>query len=199
MAMVRLAAAALAAGLAAAPAAAEEQTTYHHLEVTVPGVPTCRAGMLLNLPPSWETGNGAVVLLTLGQPDTARDVLVSALLYERAAVLELVPPACSGRAGREVVVGAAIGALDAVTRTAGAGMVVAIAHGPGSAAVLDVVREPPGSGRDAEGARYAAAVAMGDGAPAFALGAPRAPQEDAPARLALLCRALAGIAGGIGL
>lgn len=188
-------AAALAAGLLTAPALAEEYTSYHNLEITSPAAPGCRAGMLLNEPASWQSDDGAVVLLTLGRPyDTARDVLVSALLQEGAAVLELVPFACDGRAGgRDAVVASARGALEAMTAVAGAGMVVAIGYGPGGAAVLDVVREP------SVGPHYAAAVAMGEGEPAYVLGPARRPEEDAPSRLAALCRALAGIAGGMGL
>jgi hypothetical protein len=96
------------------------------------------------------------------------------------------------------MVASALGALEAVTGTAGAGLVVAIGYGPGGTAMLDVVREPAAGRRGANGPRYAAAVAMGEGAFAFALGPPLPPQEQAPSRLAALCHALAAIAGGAG-
>lgn len=62
-----------------------------------------------------------------------------------------------------------------------------------------MVREPAAGTLGPDGARYAAAVAMGDGAPAFALGTSQRPQDHASTRLGSLCDALAGIAGGMGL
>jgi hypothetical protein len=71
-------------------------------------------------------------------------------------------------------------------------------YGPGGTAVLDVVREPVASLLGANGPRYAAAIAIGDGAPVLMLGAPLPAREQAPSRLAALCRALAAVAGGMG-
>jgi hypothetical protein len=196
----RIAAALLAASLVVPPALADEYTTYQYLEITSGALQPCRAGMLLSLPSSWRAGDGAVVLMTVGQTyDAARDVLVSALLSEHAAVVELVPVRCGGvPAAQDGVVAGAIDALDAMMRTMGGGMVVAIGYGPGGKAMLDVIHEPAAGLLGANGPRYAAAVAIGDGTPAFALGQPLPVQEDAPSRLAALCRALAAVAGGMG-
>jgi hypothetical protein len=198
--MIRIAAAALAGGFAVAPAAADEYATYENLEVAAPADPACRVGMLVSLPSSWRSEDGAAILLTLGQQrDAARDILVSALMSEHAAVLELAPLPCGGMAReQDSLVAAALAALDAMKRTLGAGLVVAIGYGPGSAAVLDVVGEPAARQLGTSGPRYAAAVSIGDGAPAFSLGAPQPAREQAPGRLALLCRALAGVADGMG-
>lgn len=193
----RIAAAILAASLAVPAARADEYTSFHHLEVTAGALQACRSGMLVNLPPSWQVGDGVAVLMTVGQPrDAIRDSLVAALLYEHAAVVELVPVHCD--AVPDGIIAGAIGALDAMTRTMGAGMAVAIGFGPGSAAILDVVRAPGASLPGARGPRYAAAVAIGDGTPAFALGERLAVREAAPSRLAALCRALAAAVGGMG-
>jgi hypothetical protein len=196
----RIAAAVLAASLVVPPALADEYTAYQYLEVTSGALQPCRTGMLLSLPPSWQVGDGAVVLLTVGHAhDAVRDVLVSALLSEHAAVLELVPVRCdTAPAAQDSVIASAIDALDVMTRTMGTGMVVAIGYGPGGKAILDVVREPAAGLLSANGPRYAAAVALGDGAADFALGGPLPVQDGAPSRLAALCRTLAAVVGGMG-
>lgn len=201
MMVSRIAAAALAASLAVPPALAGEYTAYHYLQTPADALQPCRAGMLLNLPASWQAGDGTVVLLTMTRaPDATRDALVSALLSgEQAAVLELAPVRCDAASDeRDGVVAGAIDALDAMTRTMGSGMAVAIGYGPGAGAILDVVRASAARPRGTDGPRYAAAVALGDGAPAFALGAPLPAGEGAPVRLASLCRALAMAVGGMG-
>ena len=188
----------IAANLAVAAAGADEYTTFHHLEVSSSALQPCRGGMLLNLPPSWRAGDGVAVLVTVGQPrDAMRDILVSVLLSEHAAVVELVPARCD--AVQDSIVVGAIDALDAMARTMGAGMAVAIGFGSGSAAMLEVVRAPAMNLLGADGPRYAAAVAIGDGAPAFALGESLPTQERTPSRLATLCRALAAVFGGMGV
>jgi hypothetical protein len=197
---LRLAAAMLSGGLVVPPAFAGEHTTYHYLEAPPGALQPCRAGMLLREPPSWQSGDGAVVLLTMSQPHgTAHEALVSALLFEEhAVVVELAPVRCGAGDERDGAVAGATDALDAVTRRMGSGMAVAIGYGPGARAILDVVQAPGAGLRGADGPRYAAAVALGDGAPAFALGAPLPAQEGAPRRLASLCRALAAVVGGMG-
>jgi hypothetical protein len=196
----RIAAALLAAGLAAHPALAQEYATYQLLEIPSEALQPCRNGMLVTLPEGWQAGDGAVVLVTMQQAgDAARDTLVSTLLYERAAVLEMAPVQCGGAAtATDGVTAGAIDALDAMTRSMGSGIVVAIGYGAGSKAMLDVLRHSPDGPHAAAAPRYAAAVALGDGAPAFALGEPRPAQEDGPARLGALCRALAAVSGGMG-
>jgi hypothetical protein len=197
----RSAAAALAASLAVLPAFADERTAYHYIEIPADTLQPCRTSVLLNMPASWQSGDGAVVMLTIKRPrDAVHDALISALLVEEhAAVLELVPVRCDEASDeRDGVVAAAINALDAMTRVMGSGMTVAIGYGPGARAILDVVHasaaRPPGTVRP----QYAAAMALGDGAPAFVLGAPLPMREGAPLRLAALCRALAMVVGGMG-
>uniref|UniRef100_UPI0018DEF981 hypothetical protein n=1 Tax=Neoroseomonas rubea TaxID=2748666 RepID=UPI0018DEF981 len=179
-----LAAAVLAAGFACAPAIADEYVTYEHLDVTLAATPECRTGAVVSLPSSWRSGDGAVVLVAEESlNDTARDQLVAVLLAQRAAVLELVPVPCPTlRAGRDAVAAAARGALDAITRVAGAGPVVAIGYGRGTATVLELVREPMAGEPDGRGPRYVAAVAIGGRAPAFARGADPRAADDLPLR-----------------
>ncbi len=197
--MLRVAAAVLAGGIGVAPAVADEYRTYENLEVTAPGVPACRATMLVSLPPSWVSDDGAAILVTAGpELDAARHTLVSALLSEHAAVLELAPLRCGMPHGQDGLIAAALGALDAMKRTLGAGLVVAIGYGPGSAELLDVVGDQAARLLGPDGARYAAAISMGDGAPGFARGGPSAGWEQAPMRLAALCEVLAGVAGSLG-
>jgi hypothetical protein len=201
MMVSRLAAAVFAGGIAVAPAVADEHTTFHYLEVASPAFPECRTGMVLSLPASWQIQDGAVVLLSPGPArDAARDGLVHALLSEHAAVLELAPMPCDGRhAGRDSVIAGAVGALESMTRTAGAGMVVVIGYGTGGRAVLDLVREPVGNPLVAGRPRYAAAIAMGDGEAAFALGARMPAWEQASSRLGALCHTLAALGSGTSL
>jgi hypothetical protein len=200
MNLTRIVAALIAAALAAAPARAEEHTTFHHIDVLPGALRPCSTGMLVNLPPSWQVGDGAVVLMALGQPrDTGRDALVAALLHEHAAVVEARPVRCGDApASPDDVIAGALDALDAVTRVMGGKMVVAIAHGPGAKRMLEVVRPQAAAQPDPQRARYAAAVALGDGQPAFALGAPMPSAEAAVPRLAALCEALSAVADGMG-
>jgi hypothetical protein len=100
MAALRSAVTALAAWLVVTPAAADEHATYQNLEVTAPGAPDCRVGMLMSLPSSWRTDDGAVILVATGRPhDRERDVLVSRRLADHAAVRELLPLPCGTTAG----------------------------------------------------------------------------------------------------
>ena len=197
---LRLIAIALAIGLTVRPATAYELTTFEALDVIMPAAPRCHAPALLSLPPAWSIGDGAVVLL-MPEPmhDAARDQLLAALLAERAAVLEFVPPSCDSiRTGQDTVMAAALGALDVMTITVGAGPVVVIGYGRGGGAVLEVVREPAASLLAANGPRYVAAIALGNGAPAFVVGSPLLQERQVPTRLVALCNALAFSAGGMG-
>jgi hypothetical protein len=183
-----------------APAAASEFPAFELLDVRSGIAPECDTVAPLHLPPTWKTGDGAIVLLTVtSRHDAMRDALIEALLSEEAAVLELGPARCEGsRDGNDSVITGALGALEAVTRTAGAGLVVAIGYGRGGTAVLDLVREPAANLLGANGPRYAAAVAIDRGRLAFAL-APRLPaREQAAFRLTALCQALAAALAGMG-
>lgn len=196
----RIGAAVLAASLLSHPVRGNEYASYQLLESPPGALQPCRSGMLLTLPEAWQSGDGAVVLVSMEEGhDATRDVLVSTLLYEHAAVLEFMPMRCGAASSREdAAVAGALEALSAVKRAAGAGMVIAIGYGPGSQAMLNVVRSAAAAQPGADQPRYAAAVALGDGTPAFALGAPTAAQEDPSARLGALCRALVGVIDGMG-
>jgi hypothetical protein len=183
--------------LAAMPAQAEEYTRFEPLVVSAASRPGEAAGCsrlaLLNLPPAWRSGDAAVVMLAPWQgSDTARDRLVGALLHEQAAVLELVPCAAADPLPD------AMGALVALRRDAGAGLVVAIGYGTGARRMLDAIAEHEAAARLGEtGPRFAAAAALGDGMPGFALGADQPSREGAPRRLGMLCEALGEVAGAL--
>jgi hypothetical protein len=197
----RLAAAMLTASLLMRPALGGEFTTHYFLEPPPGALQPCRAGMLLTLPAAWQSGDGAVVLLTTERRgDPLHDALVAALLFEEhAAVLELGAVRCGGTSeGQDGMVAGATDALAAMTRLIGSGMVVAVGSGSGAREMLDVFRTPAADLLGADGPRYAAAVAIGDGAPVFALGAPLPAREGAARRLAALCRALAAVLDGTG-
>lgn len=198
MRALRIATAFLAVGIVSDPAIAEEYAVARNLASAA--IPECHNSILLNQPPSWRTSDDAVVLIALGPShNPMRNALVSALLHQQVAVLELSPVACNGMSGgRNRALTAAVGALDTLAREMNAERVVAIAIGPGGRAVLDVLQEPVASGFGATRRRYAAAVAIGDGAPAFLLGSPPPVREAALGRLAALCHALAAVVGGLG-
>lgn len=158
---------------------------------------------LLSVPPGWLAGDAAAVILSDGPwPGLVRDRLISALLEEGAAVLELDTDAARGfspeNARMEPLPGAAElaadlrGAVDGLQRDAAAGLVVAIGRGSGGdAAVLaadDARQRPSGDG-------LAAGAHLGPGPAAFALGG--VPLEGSmgvhrgwPARATRLCGVL---------
>ena len=197
----RLAGLVLAAAFATLPVLADEHPSFHHLEVASVDAPACRQAMLLNLPPAWQVGDGAIVLLSMRtQQDPVYDLLLSALLSEHAAVLELVPLRCDPALGEhESAVATALVALDATTQLLGAGLVVAVGYGGGGAAVLDVLRQPQANPPGPNKPRYVAAVALGGGPPVFALQGRLPAQEQASSRIASLCRALAALVGGMAM
>lgn len=196
--MVRLAAWALAGSLVAAPAFAGEYTTFQHVEMPASANRGCRSVALLDLPAAWRAGDGAVVLHTSGPPhDNTRDQLVAALLIEGVAVLEGMAAPCDAAPGRDDgIAKGMLRALDAMIGAHGAGPVVAIGYGPGSRAVLEVLREPA-TGGPGHGPRFAAAASIGDGAPGFELGVGWRTGGQAGG-LAPLCRALTAVAAGMG-
>jgi len=193
----------IAAWLSTAPALANEYTRFEPLVVTPavrPGEPAgCTAVALLNLPPVWREGDAAVVMLAPWQTrDPARDRLVGAMLFEHAAVLELAIAPCPEAETTDATdaLPEALGALVSLRRAAGAGVVVAIGYGPGARRMLDTVMEAEARARLGErGPRFAAAAALGDGPPAFAMGPAQPRRERASERLALLCDALGSVAG----
>jgi hypothetical protein len=168
-------AAALFAALAAVvPARALEHTLFRSLTVAT-AAPDAPDGVpaLLNLPPGWQPGGVAAVLLF--DPPGAhalRDTLLVALLESGAAVLELDSSTArgfsmeSGRAPPPPTVAALVadlaGALASARQEAGAGRVIAFGHGLGAEAVLRA-GEAPGH----DGPHYAAVAALGPEATVF--------------------------------
>ena len=186
------AAAALLAGLSAARAMAEPPRTVPlFFEVSAAGTgadPGCMGATLLTEPPGWSLGDAvAVVVADHERRDAGRDRLAGAMLAESAAVLELGPGGpCGGAA-------ALFGALRALRRDVGAGLVVAIGCGAGGEAALAAVSEAEAashlgpSSRD----RDAAVASFGTGRAAFAPGPAPAAGRAWPMRAGLLCEALA--------
>jgi hypothetical protein len=156
-----------------------------YMPVWIAGASGLTAGevpALLNLPPGWTTGDAAVVLAPGGDwPPGFRDRLVAALLDSGAAVLELNRPE-AGRPPEEALAQDMGAALATLHQAFGAGLVVAIGHGmPGEAAM----RAASPAARPG-GPAYAAAVALGPGAPRFALN-PMPEDQGWPQRAAILC------------
>ena len=194
--MFRLAALALAGSLAVTPVLAGEYSIFEQIEVTS-AIPGCHSTALLHRPASWQPDEAAMVLLALApRPDAVRDSFVAELLFERVAVLKRVPAPCD--AAPEQDGGLAGGMRRARDVLAGyAGPAVAVGYGPGSGAVLGVLREPAIALQGGTGARYSAAVSIGDGAPAFMLRAGQQTGEQTGV-LAPLCRALSTVSASMG-
>ena len=196
----------------AAPAAAHEPIVAQPLWVSsmpAAGEAGCGGVFLLDQPAGWQPGDAAAVLLSASADDPLRQSLRTVLFEEGAAVLEIV--VASG--GDCAIDGAEdspaslpvnpmadlLGALLAVTRDGGAGLVVVIGEGPGTAIALDAVREDVAARHlGAHPARFAAAGVVGDGPARFVLGPASPPAERAPARFGLLCDARGEAAGAIG-
>jgi len=192
----------------AAPAGALEPTRFEALWIAPVGPDALRpVPSLLNLPRGWQPGDAAAVLLI--DPPGAhalRDAVLGALLDRGAAVLELDANAARGFSADSdrdpppptphTLLQDLAGALAALHRDTGAGVVVAIGHGLGGAAVM--LAADPAIAADAfgpEGPRFAAHAALGPGLPRFAAG-PRPPAAEAwPARAPQLCQVLAWALG----
>jgi hypothetical protein len=146
---------------------------------------------LLTVPQGWALGDAAAVVVD-GQGVEERRRAVVALVGEGAAVLTLDShPTSSPTADAGEMVPELLGALQALRRDAGAGLVVALGHGAGGEAALMAAREEmaaPQLGRG--GPRFAAAASLGPGWPAFAAGASPPAYEAWSTRAPLLCAAL---------
>lgn len=197
---------ALVVPLPIAPATAEDS----HIELlwpepissAHPAVPagTDRAPALLSLPPGWRPGDAAAIVAGDGPGiEESRRRVIAALLREGAAVLELGPAfernrpseARSGRTVQSLLPGF-LGALLALRRDAGAGLVVALGYGTSGQAALLATRDDIVAGHLGRGGpRFAASAALGPERPAFIAGATPAPEENWPMRAPLLCAALA--------
>jgi hypothetical protein len=160
----------------------------------------CDRIALMNVPPAWQRGDAAVLLLTRAPlHDALRDVMVATLLDAGAAVVEAVSGAAARcgpgeREEAEAVAAAAdprdvLLALLHAAQGAGAGLAVAVGYGPGAEAALGVAGAPG----------FAAAAAFGAGPPVFLPGAPMPAGEAAPLRLGLFCAALDSVADGLAL
>lgn len=140
---------------------------------------------LLTLPPGWSVGDAAVVILarrTAADPGPAR--LRAALLAEGAAVLELDPrriPTAPGAALAWLR-----GALHALRRTQGAGLLVAVGFGDAGGTALQAARE---AGEDGS----AAGAALGGDKMGVAAGGRPPPDEGWPVRAPMLCAMLAAV------
>ncbi len=155
----------------------------------------------LLLPSGWSLGDAAAVIVSdrPGMEEGHRRV-VAALIEEGAAVLEIDWHMGRGRAPHAAstpqdLVPNLFGALLALRRDAGAGLMVALGYGAGGPAALLAAQEDvavPHLGP--AGPRFVAAAALGPGRPAFAAGAAPPAEEGWPTRAPLLCKALAGAA-----
>lgn len=193
--------AALAAFACSAPALALEHTRLEPVwfETAAPdGGAGHTAQALLNLPPGWLIGDAGVVILSdRTWPGLARERLVAALLEEEAAVLEFDVAAARGpgpeNARPEAPVAAELmpgvrGAVRALRRDAGAGLVVALGYGAGGEAA--VLSASPERTTVPEDTGLVAAASLGPGPARFALGG-AAPGRGWPVRAERLCGVLA--------
>lgn len=196
-----LIAAALATSLAG-PAAADQYAAYDLITLAprgVAGATGCGTTALLNFPAAWQSGDAVVVMVATGH-DTQRDRLISSLLAEDAAVLEVsldAPVTCAGDPAGSPrpqvdAVDLALSALVAAKDTVGGGLIVAIGHGPGGGVALAAADEPTAALRlGPVEARFAAAISLGGGPAVARLGAAQPEAEQAGMRLGLLCDAIA--------
>lgn len=185
--------------LLAVAALATEYTRFEPLWVEDPrpgaSAEACRRFALLNLPPGWQAGDAAAVRLSRhgapADPDAER--LTAALLQAGAAVLERATgEGCAPEGGPHLApdpLADLFGALVALRREAGAGLVLAIgigALGPQVLAAADPGLAEAYLGQGAPG--FVAALAMGaGGAPAIRPGQAPAAAEGWSVRAPLLC------------
>lgn len=216
-------AAAAAASLATPVAATAQQFTEHTrlevlpLQLAVAGEALHPAAdgdiaALLHVPGGWSVLDAAAILIDdPAWPASARYRLLTALLDQGAAVLELNPRSTTGRgadstfaahpSGGSNVLDALFGALVALKTEAGAGLVVAFGYGTTGDAALPAAEEATadrhlGFPRGLEGPRFAALGRVGLGRPAFTAGAALPEAEQWPLRAPLLCKLLADAVEG---
>lgn len=198
--MMRQACIAAALGLAVAqPAAALEYTRFEALWIA-----PARAGALrplpalLNLPPGWQVGDAAaVVLFDPPGPGSLHTQLIAALLGRGAAVLELDANTSYGFSADaednpppptvESLLTDLGAALAELRRAFAPGLVVAFGHGLGGEAVLRAAASPMAGA----GGGFVAHVTLGPGEPVFLAGAAPPAAEGWPGRAPMLCEALA--------
>lgn len=197
-----LVSAVIACALSASVAQATEQTLMEPIwigTVAADGTAGRTIPALLNLPPGWMLGDAAVMIVSDGLwPGPARERLVAPLLDEAAAVLDLDVNTARGfspensltgpPATAEELVPDVRGAAETLRRDAGAGLVVALGHGPGGEAALLAASLERASRSHASA--LVAVASLGPGPARFALGG-AAPGRGWPVRAELLCRLLA--------
>ncbi len=198
-------AAAVVAMFAAAPAVGTEYTRFEM--VCVPGhdeegrASPCATLSLLNIPPGWQEGDTAAVVVSRNPLHNAlRDPLVAGLLAFGTAVLEvplgLRPPVPVFAGDGPVLLpedeprAELMSALDALHRDIRPGTVIVVGYGPGGRAVLDAVGDRAAPYRSP---LFTAAAVLGDG-PASFLGP--GTRDGVAARAGALCLALETIDPG---
>ena len=173
------------------PALAQEPIWHEPLWLQPPGA-DAPFPVLLSLPPGWQPGDAAVILLPdPAAPGPLRHRIVQALLAAEAMVVELdtlaawrelsaLPPY---PALSPVALPDALRAARHLLRAeVGAGLLVVLGLGQAGELALAAMAEPG----------LAAAAALG-AAPRFLAGAPPPPAEQWPLRARLLCAVLAGV------
>jgi hypothetical protein len=185
----------------AAPAATPEHTRMEPLWIETADA---NAGeghtvtALLNLPPGWMFGDAAALVLSDGPwPELVRERVVSALLEERAAVLEFDATASRSTGPEPTAAELTLdvrAAAEALRRDIGVGLVVAIGHGAGgNAALLAASLDRTALRPDGDAGLLAAAVSLGPGPARFALGGAE-PGPGWPIRAERLCGVVAAVA-----
>jgi hypothetical protein len=152
---------------------------------------------LLNLPSGWMFGDAAALVVSDAPwPELVRERLVSALLDERAAVLEIDAIDFQNTGDRprpEELAPLVRAAVETLRRDTGAALVVALSHGAGGAAVVRAaLLDRTATRPDGEGL-LAAAASLGPGPARFALGGAE-PGRGWPIRVEHLCGVLAAVA-----
>lgn len=160
------------------------------------------APVLLNLPSGWRVGDAVAVVASEGLGAETSNRLRAVLIGEGAAVLEIdlhvarEPSPDGGAPAATLAPGDLLpdflGALLALRRDVGAGLVVALGYGSsGQAALLAARDDLAATFLGQAGPRFAAAAALGPGPTAFAAGSTPPVAESWPTRAPLLCAALA--------
>jgi hypothetical protein len=176
----------LAALLLSAPQAAPalEFPLEHLLWIAPDGSQLARPAVA-TLPPGWQVGDAAAILLIgQGTGRAMRTALRAALLSNEAAVLE--PP---GDACGEALLPWLSAASTALREALGAGLQVAIALDCKGEAILRAAAVPLAA------AGPVAMVAIQDGKADFAPGIAPPPEEGWPLRAPILCRLVVAVSG----
>lgn len=147
-----------------------------------PGLPEHPVPALLNLPPGWQAGDAAVVVVRgRDAPQAIRDEFSAAVIDSGAALLELHLRADQ----EEDLPGTFAEALNTLRIGYGAGLVVAVGYGRVAEVTLGLMEAERG-----KAGGYTAAAVLEPGAAVVAAGALPPPGEAWPVRAPLLCEVL---------